>query len=300
MRIGAARLVRIRRKCASPETTKWSTRTPDRLWVHRFEAPRDLRLRHARPPLRSIPLWPGVGTSHNRSERWRRRTPPQRTEGGSIHAGRPTPDRRRAGPSVEGGVAGLEMGSWAQAAVAGAFHYRAAGADDGRSGRRSRGDRAAVLARRPQRLCARGGQALSRALPRDGPHPAAGSQVGGSVAEMEAAAGDAGRARDLQQPAYDPLAHGRHRRLVLAGAATAVWFWPAAEKAGLPVMCFAPGRTAAFGQIAQKHPQLTLIIDHMGVNMAMADDGRLEGAIGETVALAKYPNVSVKLSASPG
>src|SRR5262249_27210337 len=70
--------------------------------------------------------------------------------------------------------------------------------------------------------------------------------------------------------------------------------------AGGPVMCSAPGRIAAFGQIAQKHPQLTLIIDHMGVNMAMADDGRLEGAIGETVALAKYPNVSVKLSASPG
>jgi len=81
---------------------------------------------------------------------------------------------------------------------------------------------------------------------------------------------------------------------------TADWFWPAAEKAGLPVMCFAPGRTAVFGQIAQKHPQLTLIIDHMGVNMAMANDGKLEDAIAETVTLAKYPNVSVKLSASPG
>lgn len=81
---------------------------------------------------------------------------------------------------------------------------------------------------------------------------------------------------------------------------TADWFWGAAEKAGLPVMCFAPGRIAAFGKIAERHPQLTLIIDHMGVNMAMADDGRLEQAIGETVALAKYPNVSVKLSASPG
>lgn len=81
---------------------------------------------------------------------------------------------------------------------------------------------------------------------------------------------------------------------------TADWFWGAAEKAGLPVMCFAPGRTAAFGKIAERHPQLTLIIDHMGVNMAMADDGRLEQAIGETVALAKCPNVSVKLSASPG
>jgi predicted TIM-barrel fold metal-dependent hydrolase len=81
---------------------------------------------------------------------------------------------------------------------------------------------------------------------------------------------------------------------------TADWFWPAAEKAGLPVMCFAPGRVAVFGKIAEQHPQLTLIIDHMGVSMAMADDGRLEEAIGQTVALAKYPNVSVKLSASPG
>jgi predicted TIM-barrel fold metal-dependent hydrolase len=43
-----------------------------------------------------------------------------------------------------------------------------------------------------------------------------------------------------------------------------------------------------------------LIIDHLGVNMAMANEGKLDEAIGDTVALAKYPNVSVKLSASPG
>src|SRR5262249_3668562 len=95
-------------------------------------------------PLRSIPLWPGVGTSQNRLC-----TAPAlnaaANEGGSIHAGRATPDCRCAGPSVEGGVAGLAMGSRAQAPVAGAVHHRAAGADDGRSGRRSRGDRAAVV-----------------------------------------------------------------------------------------------------------------------------------------------------------
>src|ERR1700730_5362188 len=50
---------------------------------------------------------------------------------------------------------------------------------------------------------------------------------------------------------------------------TADWFWAAAAKAGLPVMLFAPGRTALFGPIAERHPQLTLIIDHLGVNMAM-------------------------------
>src|SRR5262249_61116159 len=108
-------------------------------------------------PLRSIPLWPGVGTSQN----WLCTAPALNAvaanEGGSIHAGRATPDRRCAGPFVEGGVAGLAMGSRAQAPIAGAFYHRAAGADDGRGWHRSRGDRAAVVARRPQRLRARGG-----------------------------------------------------------------------------------------------------------------------------------------------
>jgi L-fuconolactonase len=45
---------------------------------------------------------------------------------------------------------------------------------------------------------------------------------------------------------------------------TANWFWAAAEKAELPVMCFAPGRTSLLGPIAEQHPQLTLILDHMG------------------------------------
>ena len=65
-------------------------------------------------------------------------------------------------------------------------------------------------------------------------------------------------------------------------------------------MCFAPGRISLLGPIAEKHPQLTLILDHMGVTASMVKDNKVEEAIGQTVALAKYPNVSVKLSASPG
>ena len=45
---------------------------------------------------------------------------------------------------------------------------------------------------------------------------------------------------------------------------TADWFWPAAEKAGLPVMFLASGQAPQFARIAERHPQLTLIIDHMG------------------------------------
>jgi predicted TIM-barrel fold metal-dependent hydrolase len=81
---------------------------------------------------------------------------------------------------------------------------------------------------------------------------------------------------------------------------TADWFWPAAEKAGLPVMCFTPGISAKLAPIAEKHPRLPLILDHMGVSAALLKENKLDDALAQTVALAKYPNVSVKLSASPG
>ena len=78
---------------------------------------------------------------------------------------------------------------------------------------------------------------------------------------------------------------------------TADWFWPAAEKAGLPVMFLTAGRTAEFARIAERHPQLVLIVDHMGVVGDVVRAGKLPDAIDQTLSLAKYPNVSVKLSA---
>ena len=81
---------------------------------------------------------------------------------------------------------------------------------------------------------------------------------------------------------------------------TVDWFWTAAEKAELPVMCFAAGQAAAFGRVAERHPGLTMILDHMAVTGAMVRDGTIAEAIGQTAGLAKYQNVSVKLSASPG
>jgi predicted TIM-barrel fold metal-dependent hydrolase len=80
---------------------------------------------------------------------------------------------------------------------------------------------------------------------------------------------------------------------------TADWFWPAAEKAGLPVMFLASMQGPAFERIAERHPKLTLIVDHMGVTSAIVNAGRIGEAIKHTLSLAKYPNVSVKLSASP-
>jgi predicted TIM-barrel fold metal-dependent hydrolase len=89
---------------------------------------------------------------------------------------------------------------------------------------------------------------------------------------------------------------------------TADWFWPAAEKAGLPVMFLTSGQTSLFARIAERHPQLTLIIDHMGVGVGFRPRPDASGAvrndlvpeaIAQTAALAKYPNVSVKLSSVP-
>jgi predicted TIM-barrel fold metal-dependent hydrolase len=77
---------------------------------------------------------------------------------------------------------------------------------------------------------------------------------------------------------------------------TADWFWPAAEKAGLPVMFLAFGQVSKFEPIAKRHPGLQLIIDHMGVNTVLAKKKMIPAAIGHAVALAKYPNVSIKMS----
>jgi predicted TIM-barrel fold metal-dependent hydrolase len=80
---------------------------------------------------------------------------------------------------------------------------------------------------------------------------------------------------------------------------TADWFWPAAEKAGLPVMFLASMQGPVFASIAERHPKLNLIVDHMGVTSAIVQAGRIGEAIKHTLSLAKFPNVSVKLSATP-
>jgi predicted TIM-barrel fold metal-dependent hydrolase len=80
---------------------------------------------------------------------------------------------------------------------------------------------------------------------------------------------------------------------------SADWFWPAAEKAGLPIMLLIDGRSAQVVRIAERHPQLTLIVDHMGVTADIVKAGKLADAINRTLSLARYPNVSVKLSAAP-
>jgi predicted TIM-barrel fold metal-dependent hydrolase len=90
-----------------------------------------------------------------------------------------------------------------------------------------------------------------------------------------------------------------HERGVWLGDGTADWFWPAAEKAKLPVMFLTDGATAAFAPIAERHPSLELIIDHMGLTRRIVKNKTIPEAIAQSAALARYPNVSVKLSSAP-
>ena len=76
------------------------------------------------------------------------------------------------------------------------------------------------------------------------------------------------------------------------------WLWPAAEKAEIPVALMAGNSLPVVGQVAERHPGLKLIIDHLG-RSGRATDDEAWGNLGELLALAKYPNVAVKATGAP-
>jgi predicted TIM-barrel fold metal-dependent hydrolase len=79
---------------------------------------------------------------------------------------------------------------------------------------------------------------------------------------------------------------------------TADWLWPAAERAGIPVMIFPPGSLAAVDRIAEHHPGLRLVIDHLAIGTARKDAGAF-AHLPDLCALARRPNIAVKASALP-
>ena len=77
------------------------------------------------------------------------------------------------------------------------------------------------------------------------------------------------------------------------------WVWPAAERAGLPVATMAGRFLPLFGQIAERHPQLRLIVDHLGL-VRSAKDAAAFAQLDQLLALAKYSNVAIKATGAPG
>src|SRR5207245_9249652 len=72
---------------------------------------------------------------------------------------------------------------------------------------------------------------------------------------------------------------------------TLAWLWPAAARAGLPVALLAATFLPKIGQVAERHPGLKLIIDHLG-RRSPAETGEAAGDnLPEVLAPAKPPQV---------
>jgi predicted TIM-barrel fold metal-dependent hydrolase len=76
------------------------------------------------------------------------------------------------------------------------------------------------------------------------------------------------------------------------------WLWPAVAKEGLPIAMMGGIFLPKFREIAERHPDLKMILDHCGLNR----NGRDAEAfihLDELLALARLPNVAVKATGAP-
>ena len=81
------------------------------------------------------------------------------------------------------------------------------------------------------------------------------------------------------------------------------WFWVACEKQKLSVGLLASGKAHmdALGKIAERHPGMRVHIDHIGRGgggSGVKDDA-VYADLADMLALARYPNIGVKLSGAP-
>jgi predicted TIM-barrel fold metal-dependent hydrolase len=79
---------------------------------------------------------------------------------------------------------------------------------------------------------------------------------------------------------------------------TADWFWADCERYDIPVMIFAPFAVAKIGAIAERHPGLRVIVDHMGLNVQWKGKP-LGPGVDVLLKFARLKNVAVKASCLP-
>ena len=79
---------------------------------------------------------------------------------------------------------------------------------------------------------------------------------------------------------------------------TADWFWAAAERYDIPVMVFVPFAVEKIGKIAERHPGLRVIVDHMGLNVQWRGKDLAPG-VDVLLKFARLENVAVKASCLP-
>ena len=76
------------------------------------------------------------------------------------------------------------------------------------------------------------------------------------------------------------------------------WLWPAAERAGIPIALLAAPFLPVVARVAERHPRLRILIDHLGRVRGSLDDAGFAN-LPDLLALAKYPNIAVKASGAP-
>ena len=96
------------------------------------------------------------------------------------------------------------------------------------------------------------------------------------------------------------LTFATQERVAYLSDGTADALWAAAEKAGIPVMLAIWGRLEEAIPIAERYPDLRLVIDHLGIPVThrTMDDAAFSDAAA-VMTLSRYPNVAVKASGLP-
>ena len=142
-------------------------------------------------------------------------------------------------------------------------------------------------------------------IPRVNPFPAAGGDAStfrGSSDEL-----------DVEDPRIEDRLAATFAQPGIRGIRFSVGFWPdvverwnagvfdraiaACADQQIPVFMFVSGHLEIVAPVAQAHPDLTLIVDHLGLRQPPLEevDNPPWKRLSELIAVAKYPNVSVKM-----
>lgn len=76
------------------------------------------------------------------------------------------------------------------------------------------------------------------------------------------------------------------------------WYWSACERLGIPLMVLTRQFVSRLAPISERHPNLTLIIDHLSTQEGDTPKEAF-AALDDLVALARYPRVFVKVGNGP-
>jgi predicted TIM-barrel fold metal-dependent hydrolase len=75
-------------------------------------------------------------------------------------------------------------------------------------------------------------------------------------------------------------------------------FWAGCERHQIPLMMLMQGSPEKVAPIAERHPDLTIVLDHMALNLRVDPADSWE-SMPRLVALARFPKVHVKVSSAP-